>query len=85
MILKYTDEASSRIRKSCAKNSELSKALSRKIAFILENPLTGEPLMHDLKGKRSVHILKSFVLIYKVEGDILYIIDFAHHDLAYQR
>jgi len=84
MILKYTDEACFKIRKACAKNAELDKALSRKIAFILQNPLQFKPLMHDLKGKRGVHILKSFVLIYKVEGDTVYIIDFAHHDGAYR-
>lgn len=85
MILKYTDEARSKIRKACAKNAELDKALSRKVAYILENPGHFKPLMHDLKGKRRVHMLKSFVLIYKVEGDIIYIIDFDHHDLAYRR
>ncbi|MEK6816598.1 MAG: type II toxin-antitoxin system mRNA interferase toxin, RelE/StbE family [Nanoarchaeota archaeon] len=85
MILRYTDEACSKIKKACAKNIELDKALSRKIAFILQNPSQFKPLMHGLKGKRGVHILKSFVLIYKIEGDIVYIIDFEHHDEAYKR
>ncbi|MEA3379028.1 MAG: type II toxin-antitoxin system mRNA interferase toxin, RelE/StbE family [Nanoarchaeota archaeon] len=84
MNLKYTSRAKSRIKKACAKNREIDKALSRKIAFILTNPGQFKPLKYSHKGERRVHILKSFVLTYEIKGDIVYIIDFGHHDRAYR-
>jgi mRNA-degrading endonuclease RelE of RelBE toxin-antitoxin system len=85
MILKYTGKAKSRIRKACAKNREVDKALGRKIASILINPGQFKPLGYSYKGQRRVHILRSFVLTYKIKGEIVYIIDFSHHDRAYKR
>lgn len=87
MILKYTDGVEDRIRKACSKNRELEKALSRKIASILENPEHFKPLKYELAGKRRVHIMKSFVLTYRanIHEGIVEIIDFGHHDEAYKR
>ena len=85
MILEYTDVAKSRIKKACAKNPEVDKALSRKIASILRDPEHFKPLRHSHKGKRRVHILNSFVLTYTVRDGIVYILDFDHHDRIYDR
>lgn len=85
MILKYSEKVKSKIRKACAKNSEVDKALSRKIASILQDAEHFKPLRYSDKGKRRVHILKSFVLTYKIKEGVVYIIDFDHHDRAYRR
>ena len=83
MILKYTEDAAEKIRKACAKNKELERALEKKIAFILKNPEQSKPLRNVLTGERRVHLMKSFVLRYTVEGDTIYILDFDHHDNIY--
>jgi len=87
MILKYKEGVEKRIAKACSKNRELDKALSRKIAAILENPEHFKPLRYELSGKRRVHILKSFILAYIFNKDkgIVEIVDFDHHDWAYKR
>jgi YafQ family addiction module toxin component len=84
MNLEYTEEAATKIRKACSKNRELENALQKKIAFILENPEHSKPLKNELAGQRRVHILKSFVLIYTVQKDTVYVVDFDHHDNVYE-
>lgn len=74
-----------RINKACKKNPVLRKVIENKIAEILQNPERYKPLRYDLAGKRRVHILKSFVLSYKVRVGVVYIIDLEHHDEAYRR
>jgi len=73
------------IRKLSRKNPVLESALKKKIDQILENPLHFKPLRYDLAGERRVHIMKSFVLKYGIEGNTVRIIFFGHHDDAYKR
>ena len=73
------------INKACRKNPVLEKVLRKKISEIAENPFHYKPLRYSLKGRRRVHILKSFVLTFKIipERNIVQFLSFRHHDEAY--
>lgn len=61
--------------------------LKKKIKNILENPYQFKPLRGDMKGRRRVHVGKSFVLVYGILEDekIVKLIDYEHHDKIYRR
>jgi YafQ family addiction module toxin component len=69
------------------KNRVLFEAIFKKIDEILQNPTRYKPLRHDMKGFQRVHVMKSFVLIFKVDDDnkIVKFEDFDHHDKIYKR
>lgn len=73
------------IKKACKKNLVLRKILHKKMQEIVSNPLHYKPLKHSLSGERRVHILKSFILRFKVNKDnnTVTFLDFSHHDNAY--
>lgn len=75
------------IEKLCKKNPVLRKALENKMNEILENPQHYKPLKYDLVGEKRVHIMKSFVLKFKVDelNKIVTFIFFGHHDEAFRR
>ena len=75
------------IKKLCKKNSELKKALWNKMQEVIEDPLRYKPLKYDYSGKRRVHIMKSFVLVFKVyeEANHIEFLKLEHHDDAYKR
>lgn len=75
------------IKKLCKKNPVLEKAIKNKIEQILDNPQRFKPLRHGLAGERRVHIMKSFVLKYKIDENtktVTFLL-FDHHDEAYRR
>ena len=74
-----------KIDRACRKNPVLKNAVGNKIREILLLPEHFKPLRYSLKGKRRVHILKSFVLTYKVNDGIVYFVDFDHHDRIYRK
>lgn len=57
----------------------------KKIEEIVKNPEHYKPLRYDMKGIRRVHVAKSFVLIFKIEGDSVKFLDLEHHDKVYER
>jgi YafQ family addiction module toxin component len=61
------------------------EAINKKVKEILQNPLHYKPLRHDMKNIRRVHILKSFVLTYKIDEEKkkVKLLDYVHHDEAY--
>ena len=69
------------------KNKVLFDAIIDKMREIKENPEHYKPLRHDMKGLRRVHIMKSFVLIFRIDQTTNKIIfeDFDHHDEVYRR
>ena len=75
------------IEKFCKKNPVLKHALENKIAEIIKNPQHYKPLKYSFAGERRVHILKSFVLKFKIDENrkIVTFIFFGHHDEAYER
>jgi len=74
-----------KINKACKKNPLLKGVLESKIPEILSFPEHFKPLKNPDKGIRRVHILKSFVLTYKLNDGIVYFIDFDHHDKIYKK
>jgi mRNA-degrading endonuclease RelE of RelBE toxin-antitoxin system len=49
---------------------------------IIADPSVGKPLRYGLKGEQSVRITP-YRLIYKVEGDKLYLLRFFHREKGY--
>ncbi|VVC03141.1 ParE toxin of type II toxin-antitoxin system, parDE [Candidatus Burarchaeum australiense] len=73
------------IKRKCRKNREMQDALEAKITEILQNPHAFKPLRAPLEGLRRVHVLKSFVLVYKINEarNVVELVNFLHHDEAY--
>ena len=73
------------IDKATRKNLLLRKIINNKINEIILNPAHYKPLRYDLAGERSVHIMKSFVLKFKIDepNKVVIFIFFGHHDQAY--
>ena len=83
----YSEEIVRKLKKLKVKNRTLFEAIFKKIDEILLNPVRFKLLGHDLKGFHRVHVMKSFVLIFKIddENKIVKFEDFDHHDKIYQR
>ena len=64
------------------KKSSLKEKLEKQIKKITENPNFGKPLRYDLKGERTIYV-KPYRLLYKVEGDKLYLLRFEHRKQVY--
>jgi len=64
------------------KDKVLFEQIKKKLIEIIENPEHFKPLRNVLAGYRRIHF-GSFVLIYKIEGDIVRIISLDHHEHAY--
>jgi mRNA interferase RelE/StbE len=80
MNILYTDEFKSDIKR--IKSRDIRLKIKRVVAKIKDNPLVGKPLRHIHKGKRRVHI-GSYVLMYSINGETIYLRSFQHHDKAY--
>ena len=65
------------------RDKETLESIHRKIKQILDNPTHFKPLRGDMKGARRVHIHGSFVLTYEVDGNIVRLLDYEHHDNIY--
>ncbi len=82
----YSEEFTKKLKKLKIKDHVLFQAILKKIDEILQNPERFKPLRYDLKGFRRVHILKSFILIFKIdeENKTVKFEDFDHHDKIYK-
>jgi len=72
-----------KLRKFKSKDISTYSRIRAKISEVVENPFHYKTLKYDLKGRRRAHI-GSFVLIFYVEEDVVYFIDYEHHDKAYR-
>jgi mRNA interferase RelE/StbE/toxin YoeB len=57
--------------------------ITKKLEQISINPEHFKPLRGDMHGIRRVRIDKSFVLLFEIEGNIIRVIDYSHHDEVY--
>ena len=75
------------LNKVYKKNKKLYEATMKKIEDIAENPHHYKPLRYDLKGRRRVHIEKSFVLTFKIDEleKRVTFLDLCHHDSVYKK
>lgn len=71
-----------KFKKLTKKDGLLKERVIRKLQEISINPEIGEPKRHALKGLRSEH-LDPFVIIYIIIKDMVLLINFDHHDKAY--
>lgn len=83
----YSEGLARKLKKLKVKNSTLFEAIFKKIDEILQNPVRFKLLRHDLKGFHRIHVMKSFVLIFKIDENnkIVKFEDFDHHDKIYKR
>jgi len=84
-LLEFSKEFDIIFEKLQKKNTKHREIITKKLREILRNPEHYKPLRHDMKGYRRVHIDKSFVLIFKIEGNRIIVQDYGHHDDIYRR
>ena len=67
------------------KNPKQMEIITKKIKQILDNPYHFKPLRGDMHGARRVHIDKSFVLTFDIDGKnkVVTLLDYEHHDNIY--
>lgn len=80
--IEFSDEFEQSIKKLKKRDRILFEQIQKKLVEIVENPEHYKPLKNVLAGFRRIHI-RSFILIYKIEGQIIRIISLDHHDKAY--
>ncbi|MFP4118392.1 MAG: type II toxin-antitoxin system mRNA interferase toxin, RelE/StbE family [Candidatus Woesearchaeota archaeon] len=78
----FSKEFEKSIRKLKKKDRKLFSQIQNKLLDIIEHPEHYKPLRNSLSGYRRIHF-GSFVLVYKIRGDIVKIISLDHHDKAY--
>jgi addiction module RelE/StbE family toxin len=84
--MEYIIEFSSQFEKSMKKLKKKDKTLfhqiQKKLIDVVNNPEHSKSLSNILAGYRRIHF-GPFVLIYRIEGNIVRIISLDHHDKAY--
>lgn len=70
------------MKKLKKKDKVLFEQMQKKLIDLVQNPDHYKPLKNILAGYRRIHF-GSFVLIYKIEGNIVRIISLDHHDQSY--
>ena len=65
------------------KDAALKERIKRQIEEIIEKPNIGKPLRFQKKGERTVRV-PPFRIIYALEGDTIYLLDFDKRDKAYR-
>jgi len=73
-----------KFKKLTKKDGLLKERIIRKLQEISINPDIGEPKRYALKGLWGEH-LDPFVIIYLVIKDTILLINFDHHDKAYEQ
>ena len=81
--LEISKEVDKKFEKLNKKNKKQLLIIKKKVEKILEDPYHFKPLKGDMKGSRRVHIDKSFVLVYEIEGNKIKLLDYNHHDKVY--
>lgn len=70
------------MKKLKKKDKVLFEQIQKKLIDLVQNPDHYKPLKNILAGYRRIHF-GSFVLIYKIEKDLVRIISLDHHDQSY--
>ena len=64
-------------------DNSLRMRLDKQIEKIIATPDVGKPLRYDMKGERTIYV-RPYRLIYKVEGETLFLLHFSHRKEAYK-
>ncbi len=86
-LYEFSKELIRKLEKIQKKNKQMFEAIMKKIKEIKENPEHFKPLRYEMYGYRRVHVMKSFVLIFKIDNQQNKIIfeDFDNHDRIYRK
>jgi len=80
--IEFSEEFERSMKKLKKKDVVLFTQIQKKLIEIVENPEHYKPLKNILAGFRRIHF-GSFVLIFKIDGEIVKIISLDHHDNSY--
>lgn len=78
----FSDEFDKSMKKLKKKNKVLFTQIQKKLIEIIQNPEHYKPLRNVLAGYKRIQF-GSFVLIYKIEDNVIRVISLDHHDKAY--
>lgn len=80
--IEFSEDFEKSFQKLKKKDKIVATQIEKKILSVIENPEHYKPLRNILAGYRRIHF-GSFVLIYKIEGEVVRIISLDHHDKSY--
>jgi len=80
--VEFSEEFERSFEKLKKKDKVLFDRIRKKLAELIHNPEHYKPLRNILAGFRRIQF-GSFVLIYKIDDNIIRIISLDHHDKAY--
>ncbi len=80
--IEFSDEFEHSMKKLKKKDRVLFEQIQKKLIEVVENPEHYKPLRNVLAGFRRIHF-GSFVLIYKIDDNIVSVISIDHYDRAY--
>ena len=81
-IIEFSSQFEKSIKKLKKKDKVLFDQIQKKLKDLIQNPEHYKTLGNVLAGYRRLHF-GSFVLIYKIEKNVVRIISLDHHDRAY--
>jgi len=81
-IIEFSSQFEKSVKKLKKKDKILFNQIQNKLIDIVQNPERYKTLGNVLAGYRRLHF-GSFVLIYKIEKNVVRIISLDHHDKAY--
>ena len=80
--IEFSSQFEKSIKKLKRKDKTLFNQIQKKLIDIVQNPERYKTLRNVFAGYRRIHF-GPFVLIYKIEDNIVRIISLDHHDKAY--
>jgi YafQ family addiction module toxin component len=81
-IIEFSTQFEKSIKKLKKKDKALFNQIQKKLIDLIENPEHYKTLGNVLAGYRRLHF-GPFVVIYKIEKNLVRIISLDHHDMAY--
>lgn len=81
-IIEFSSQFEKSMKKLKKKDETLFNQIQKKLIDLVQNPERFKTLGNVLAGYRRLHF-GSFVIIYKIENNIVRIISLDHHDKAY--
>ena len=81
-IIEFSSQFEKSIKKLKKKDKTLFDQIQKKLIDIVKDPERYKTLGNVFAGYRQIHF-GSFVLIYKIEKNVVRIISLDHHDKAY--
>ena len=73
------------VRRLKKKKPDLVRELVSRFPKLARTPELGKPLKNVLRTYRRIHIEGSFVLLYEIQGSVVRLLDFDHHNKIYKK